>query len=305
MYFSTEQTISTQPPCLSTGQHRHSTLNIDHNCGTAVATTWKIVHTTHSRAMWAWAFFSGMVHVWVQGNIVTANLTLITIVVQQLRWHEKLCTLHTHVPCERERFFSGMVHVWVQSNIVTANLTLIIIVVLQQQLRWHEQTWYKYIFDTVKRFCLHSQCSHLIQTLFHLRWMLRGDAFRFFLNTHTHVPCEHFFSGVGQEAAPAYQTSPRAFDNNAGRLCGSTDYPCALPNLNALYRWSWPWPSELEGCEQPQWRKQQRVQRRQRWPFWETPGRPGCPHIRGQRCRATALPRVGHELTMSQGRIRE
>ena len=29
-------------------------------------------------------------------------------------------------------------------------------------------------FDTMKRFCLYSQCSHLnLQTLFHLRWMLR------------------------------------------------------------------------------------------------------------------------------------
>ena len=29
-------------------------------------------------------------------------------------------------------------------------------------------------FDTMKRFCLYSQCSHLnLYTLFHLRWMLR------------------------------------------------------------------------------------------------------------------------------------
>ena len=29
-------------------------------------------------------------------------------------------------------------------------------------------------FDTMKRFCLYSQCSHLnLSTLFHLRWMLR------------------------------------------------------------------------------------------------------------------------------------
>ena len=29
-------------------------------------------------------------------------------------------------------------------------------------------------FDTMKRFCLYSQCSHLnLKTLFHLRWMLR------------------------------------------------------------------------------------------------------------------------------------
>ena len=109
-------------------------------------------------------------HVWVQSNVVTANLTLIIIVVQQLRWHEQLCTLHTDVPCER--FFPGVVHVWVQSNIVTANLTLIIFVV--QQLRWHEQL-----------------CT-----------------------LHTHFP------GVVEEAAPAYQTSPRASDDNAGRLCG-------------------------------------------------------------------------------------
>ena len=54
--------------------------------------------------------------------------------------------------------------------------------------------------------------------------------------THTCVPCEHFFPSVVQEAAPAYQTSPRAFVNNAGRLCDSPDQPCALPNLNALYR---------------------------------------------------------------------
>ena len=32
---------------------------------------------------------------------------------------------------------------------------------------------------------------------------------------------------------------------------------------------------------------------------------PRVPHIRGQRCRATALPRVEHGLTMSQGRILE
>ena len=32
---------------------------------------------------------------------------------------------------------------------------------------------------------------------------------------------------------------------------------------------------------------------------------PRVPHIRGRRCRATALPRVGHGLTMSQGRIVE
>ena len=47
---------------------------------------------------------------------------------------------------------------------------------------------------------------------------------------HTHFP------GVVQEAAPAYQTSPRAFDNNAERLCGSPDHPYALSNLNALPR---------------------------------------------------------------------
>ena len=57
---------------------------------------------------------------------------------------------------------------------------------VQQQLRWHEQTWYT--FDTMKRFCLYSQCSHLnLQTLFHLRWMLRGDAFRVNLQTLFHL----------------------------------------------------------------------------------------------------------------------
>ena len=46
MYFSTEQTVSTQPPCLSTEQHRYSKLNFDHICGTtAVAMTWtNVIH---------------------------------------------------------------------------------------------------------------------------------------------------------------------------------------------------------------------------------------------------------------------
>ena len=47
-----------------------------------------------------------------RGTIVfTATLTLIIIVVQQLRRHEKLCTLHTHVPCERLWFFPGVIYV--------------------------------------------------------------------------------------------------------------------------------------------------------------------------------------------------
>ena len=49
---------------------------------------------------------------------------------------------------------------------------------------------------------------------------------------HTHVPCERFFPGVVQGAAPTYQTYPRAFDDDAGRLCGSLGHPYALPNLD-------------------------------------------------------------------------
>ena len=46
-------------------------------------------------------------------------------------------------------------------------------------------------FDTMKRFCLYSQCSYLnLKTLFHLRWMLRR--FRcvqnFLKNTKEHLP---------------------------------------------------------------------------------------------------------------------
>ena len=47
-----------------------------------------------------------------------------------------------------------------------------------------------------------------------------------------HVTTVHT-TRVVQEAAPAYQTSPRAFDNTAGRLCGSVGHPYAVPNLNA------------------------------------------------------------------------
>ena len=54
-----------------------------------------------------------------------------------------------------------------------------------------------------------------------------------------------------QEAAPAYQTSPRAFDNNAGRLYDSPDHPCALPNLNVFYRCRGPDLRSLKGVSFP------------------------------------------------------
>ena len=53
---NTEQHVTTQPPCMSTEQHRHSKLNIDENRGTAVVRALTIVHSTDSRAMGA--FFS-------------------------------------------------------------------------------------------------------------------------------------------------------------------------------------------------------------------------------------------------------
>ena len=55
-------------------------------------------------------------------------------------------------------------------------------------------------FDTMKRFCLFSQCSHLnLQTLFHTRWMLRRfGCVQIFLKQ-----CSVFsgFSGWGSMAA--------------------------------------------------------------------------------------------------------